>query len=164
MLRILFVWLLLNVLVFTTCIQHKADLIVLHVLLLPCRFSYFFLATFAFFIKWPPMRSCISLFLLSVIVGLSTNTLQNSAMPCRTCQFQLTTSDMFGSVLLYVNASGMFFLLLLFSLFCKSSFRSIKSTFSICLFKLSSLYFLSKILFHNYAVPLVLILCRTYSF
>ena len=32
-----------------------------------------------------------------------------------------------------------------FSLFCKSSFRSIKPTFSICLFKLYSLYFLFKI-------------------
>ena len=32
------VWLRLNILVFTTSVQHKANLIVLQVLLLPCRF------------------------------------------------------------------------------------------------------------------------------
>ena len=37
-----------------------------------------------------------------------------------------------------------FFLQLLFSLSCRSTFHSIRSTFSICLFKSSSLYFLSK--------------------
>ena len=142
MLKTLFVRLLLNVLVFITCIQPKADLVVLHVLLLPCRFSNFFLAAFPYF-KWPPMRSRIFLFLLNAIVVLLTNTLRNSGLICRMCHFFLTTSDMFGRVQFYVNISGMFFLLLLFSLFCKSSFCSIKLTFSICLFRLSSLYFLS---------------------
>ena len=107
----------------------------------------------------------IFLFLLNPIVGLLTNILRNSGLICRMCQFFLTTSNMFGSVLLYVNTSGMFFLLLFFSLFYKSSFRSIKSTFHICLFKLSSLYFLSKsFYFITCAVPLVLILCRTFIF
>ena len=46
-------------LVCASYIQHKADVIVLHVLLLPCRFSNFYLATYPSFIKWPPMRSCI---------------------------------------------------------------------------------------------------------
>ena len=78
--KTIIVWLLLNVLVFTTCIQHKADLIVVHVLLLPCRFSNFFFAIFPSFIKWPPMRSCIFLFLLNATVGLLTNTLQNSGL------------------------------------------------------------------------------------
>ena len=66
----IFVWLLLNVLVFTSCIQHKADLVVLHVLLLPCRFSNFFLAILPSFIKWPPMRSYIFLFILNATVDL----------------------------------------------------------------------------------------------
>ena len=66
MLKTLFVRLLLNVLVFITCIQPKADLVVLHVLLLPCRFTNFFLAAFPYF-KWPPMRSRIFLSLLNAI-------------------------------------------------------------------------------------------------
>ena len=116
--------------------QHKAELVVLHVLLLLCRFSNFFLANFPSFIICPPMRSCMFLFLLNAIVALLTNTLQKSRLICRMCQFFLTTSNMFGSVQLYVNNSGIFFLLLIFSLFCKILFCSIKST-SICLFKLS---------------------------
>lgn len=52
--------------------------------------------------------------------------------------------NLFGKVLLYVKISGMFFFMLIFSLFCKVSFRSVKSTLPICLFKLSSFYFLSK--------------------
>ena len=67
---------LLNVLVFTTSIQKKADLVVLQILLLP--------------------------------------------------------------------SSVMLFLLLIFPLFCKDFIRSIRSTFFICLFKLSSRYFPSK--------------------
>ena len=108
--------------IFTTYIQHKADLIVLHVLLLPCRFSNFFLATFPFFIKWPPMRPCIFLFPSNAIVGLLTNTLRNSWLSCRICQFFCTTSDMFVSILLYVNTGGMFFLRLLFHYFAKALF------------------------------------------
>ena len=123
MLKTIFVWLLLNILVFPTCIHHKADLVVLHVLLLPYRFSNFFLATLPSYIKWEPMRSCIFLFLLNATVGLLTNTLRNSGLICRMCHFFLTTYDLFGSVLVYVDTSGMFFLLLRFSLFCKSTFR-----------------------------------------
>ena len=112
-----FVWLLLNVLVFATCIRHKADLVALHVLLLPCPFSNFFLATFPSFIKLPPTRSCIFLFLLNAIVGLLKSKLRNSRLwnvPIFSYEFWY-----YGSVLLYVNTSSMIFLLLIFSLFCK---------------------------------------------
>ena len=71
----LFVWLLLNILVLFTCTQHKADLVVLQILFLPCSFSNFFLTTFQSFIKCSPMRSFIFLFLLNAVVGLLTNPL-----------------------------------------------------------------------------------------
>ena len=99
MLKTLFVCLLLNVLVFTTCMQHKADLVVLHVLLLPCRFLNFFLATFPSFIKWSLIRSCIFLFLLNAIVGLLTKTLPNSGLICRIDWFFLMTTDIFCCML-----------------------------------------------------------------
>ena len=89
------------------------------------------------------MRSSTFLFILNANVGLLTKTFQKSGLICRMCQIFLKTSDVFGSILLYVKTSGMYFLLLIFSLFCKTAFHSIKSTFSICLFKLS-LHFLSK--------------------
>ena len=108
MLKTLFVWLLLLVLVFTTCIQNKADLVVLHVLLLPYCFSHSFLATFPSFLKWSPTRSCIFLFLLNAIAGLLINTLRNSGLICRMCQFFLTTFDMFGSVLFNVTLAAYF--------------------------------------------------------
>ena len=94
------------------------------------RISNFFLATFLFFIKFQPIRSCIFSFLLNAIVGLSTNTLWNSGLICKMCHFFRATS-MFGSV----NKSLIFFLLLL------HNFVTITSTFLICLFKLPSLYF-----------------------
>ena len=144
MLKTLFVWLLLNVLIFTTCIHHKADLVVLHVFLLACHFSNFFLAAFWSFIKWPPMRSCIFLFLSNAIVDLLTNTLRNSGLICRMCQFFLTISDMFGSVLLMLTLVVCFSCCYFFHYFDKNFFPSIKPTFSICLFKLSLLCFLSK--------------------
>ena len=76
MLKIPFFWLRLIVLIFTACIQHKADFVALQALLPPCRFSNFFLATFQSFIKWPSVTSCILLFLLNAIIGLLTNTLR----------------------------------------------------------------------------------------
>ena len=60
-------------------------------------------------------------------------------------QFFLVISDMFGSVLLYVNTSSVFFLILVLSLFCKSYFRSFRLTFSVCLFKLSYYVFFPKV-------------------
>ena len=101
MLKTLFVCIPLNVLVFTTCIQYRANLVVLHVLLLPCR--VFLISSWQLFhlFKWPPLRFCIFLFLLihlNAIVGLLTNTLRNSGLICRMCQFFLTTSNMFESV------------------------------------------------------------------
>ena len=61
MLKTIFIWLQLNLLVFTSCIQqqHKPDLVLELVFLLPCYFSGFFLATIPYFFKWPSMRSCI---------------------------------------------------------------------------------------------------------
>ena len=85
------------------CMQHKADLVILQVLLLPCLFSNFFLPTFPSFMKWPSIKSCIFLFLLDAIVGLLTNTLQSSGLIRRMCKFLLIVSEMFLSVLLSVN-------------------------------------------------------------
>ena len=85
MMKTLLVWLLSNVLVFTTCIQHKADPVILQVLLLPCRFSNLILAVFPLFIKSPPRGHIFFLFLLYSIVGLLTNALQNPALICRMC-------------------------------------------------------------------------------
>ena len=78
MLKIYFVWLLLNALVFTTCTQNKAGFVALYVLLLPCRFSNFLLATFPSFIKLLPMKSS---------VWLLTNTQWKLGLICRMCQF-----------------------------------------------------------------------------
>ena len=105
MLKTLFVSLLLNVLGFTTCIQHKADLVVLQVLLFFCSFSNFLLATFLPFTKWPRMRFCIFLFLLNDITGLLANKLQKSRLICRMCQIFLTACHMFRSTLSHVNTN-----------------------------------------------------------
>ena len=86
------------------------------------RFSNFFLATFPYFIKWSLMRFCIFLFLLSAIVNLLTNTLRNSGMICRMSIFFPTTSDVFVSVLFYVNTGGMFFFCYFFHYFAKALF------------------------------------------
>ena len=85
MLKTLFVWLLLNVLVFTTCIQDKANFVVLHVLLLPCRFSSFLSATFFLY----QIATYEVLYIFISIAGLLTNTLRNSGLICRICQFFL---------------------------------------------------------------------------
>ena len=113
-------------------------------MLLPYGFSNSFLATFSSLIKLPSMKFCMFLFLLNAIVGLLTNTLWSSGLICRMCQLFLTASDMSGSVPFYVNTSGIFFLLLIFSLFFKSSFVQLSQT---CLFKLTSLYFFPKVFF-----------------
>ena len=103
---------------------------------LPSHFSNFFFATFWYFVNWPPMSCSILLFLWNTTIGLLSNTLRNSGLICSMCQIFLTIYDMFGSVQLYVNTSGMLFLLLIFSLFCKSSFCSVKS-YSNCLHYIS---------------------------
>ena len=82
------------------------------------------------------MSCSILLFLWNTTIGLLSNTLRNSGLICSMCQIFLTIYDMFGSVQLYVNTSGMLFLLLIFSLFCKSSFCSVKS-YSNCLHYIS---------------------------
>ena len=107
MLKTLFVWLHLNLLVFTTFIQHQANLVVLHVFLLSCRFSNCFLATFSSFIKWPHMRSW---FLLNATVGLLTNTLQNSGMICRMCQLLICLKAFFCMLTLVICFSCCYFL------------------------------------------------------
>ena len=87
------------------------------------------------------MRSCIFLFLSNAIVGLLTNTLRNSGLICRMCQFFLTISDMFGSVLLMLTLVVCFSCCYFFHYFEKYIFLQLSQTSP---FKLSSLYFLSK--------------------
>ena len=76
MLKTLFIWLLLNV-------------VVLQLLVLPKRFCNLCLETFLSFMKWPP-TSCTFSFLLNANVGLLTNALQNSGLICRMCQFYVS--------------------------------------------------------------------------
>ena len=92
-------------------------LAVLQALLLHFHFSNFFVGTSPSFIKWLPMRSCIFLFLLNTIVGLLTNTLWNSGITCRMCQYFLRTFDMFGSVFRLFFFACLF--VYFFCLFCQ---------------------------------------------
>ena len=79
-------------------------------------------------------------FLSNAIVYLLTNTLGKWELICRICQFFMQLLICLKVFCFMLTPSSMFFLLLFFSLICKSSLRSINSVFSICLFKLSSLY------------------------
>ena len=162
-----FICLLLNVLVFSTCIQHKADVVVLPILLLPCCFPNFFLAAFSFFIKWLCMRSFIFLFILNAVIGLLANTLGNSGLICRMCQFFYLTSDRFGSVNLYINSSSIavcFLAVIFFIILQKLSLLNWLNLLHLSIQIISIIFSSQKSLFHNCAVFLVLILRRTNSF
>ena len=160
MLKTLFVWLHLNSLVFTTFIQHKAYLVVLHVFLLSSRFSNCFLPTFSSFIKWPHMRSKIFLFLLNATAGLLRNTLQNSGMICRMCQLLICLKAFFCMLTLVICFLAVTFYIILQKHFSINQVEIHHLTNQIIFIIFSFQTFL----FHTCAVPLVLILCRTYSF
>ena len=71
MLKTVFVWLLLHVLVSTNCMRNKADLVVPQAFLSPHRVSNFFLGNISSFVKWPLMRSCIFFILLNDIADIA---------------------------------------------------------------------------------------------
>ena len=110
--------------------------------------SNLFLATFPSFIKWPQMRSSISLFLLSAIASFLIKILRNSELVCRMCHFFLRFPICLEAFYYMLTLTVWFFSwCYFFSLIYIGFFCSIKLALCICLFKLFSLYYLSNFLF-----------------
>lgn len=145
MLKTVFVWLLLHVLVFTNCMRNKADLVVPQAFLSPHRVSNFFLGNISSFVKWPLMRSCIFFILLNHIADIAE------------CAIFCLYNFLYAwDILLSVNASGMFFLLLIFSFyFLRFLFARIYLHSPVIIFSFQNIWF------NNCAVSVVFLNCRT---
>ena len=138
-LNVLFVCSLVNICVFTICVQHTDDLVELQDIDFPFSLARLFLKTFPCLTVWPPIISWRFLLRLNAIIGVAWDTPWNSVFICKIFQFLFTILDMLEGVLcisLIVKFCFSFF----FSLLLNSSFLSVLSTFLICSSRISYLY------------------------
>ena len=117
--NILFVWLLLNVVVCTICLQQRVLLLAKHGVHLPCILFVNFLLTLPFSINLVPIMSLRFLFRRKAKIGGFWNISARFGFICRRCQCFITFSFILGSVLLYLWQFLSFFCFKSCSLFCK---------------------------------------------
>ena len=129
--NILFVWLLLNVVVCSICLQQRVLLLVKHGVNLPCILFVNFLLTLPFSINLVPIMSLRFLFWRKVKIFGFWNISAIFGFMCRRCQCFITTSFILGSVLLYLGDKGIFVTVSFFFSF-KSYSLSCKLALLIC--------------------------------
>ena len=121
--NILFVWLLLNIVVYAICLQHRVLLLAKHGLHLPCILFVNFLLTLPFSMNLVPIMSRRFLFRRWAKIGGFWNISAIFGFICRRCQCFITLSFILGSILLYLSGKGIFVFFFSFkncSLSCKS--------------------------------------------
>ena len=99
------VWLVLNNIISSTCLQHRFPSLGLHGLHHPGLFCTAFLTTLLFFIILLPIKSLRFLLRLNTTIGGSLKL--NLAFNFMMFQLFLSISDILGNVLLYVITHGM---------------------------------------------------------
>ena len=129
--NILFVWLLLNVVVCTICLQHRVLLLAKHGVHLPWILFVNFLLTLPFSINLVPIMSLRFLFRRKAKIGGFWNISARFGFICRRCQCFITISFILGSVLLYLSDKGIFVAVSFFLSF-KSCSLSFKLALLIC--------------------------------
>ena len=129
--NILFVWLFLNVVVCTICLQYRALLLTKHGVHLPCILFVNFLLTLPFSINLVPIMSLRFLFRRKAKIGGFWNISARFGFMCRRCQCFITISFILGSVLLYLSDKGIFVAVSFFFAF-KSCSLSCKLALLIC--------------------------------
>ena len=106
--NILFIWLLLNIVVCTTCLQHRVLLLAKHGVYLPCILFANFLLTLTFSINLVPIMSLRFLFQWKAKTGGFWNIPARFGFICRRCQCFITISFILGSAVLNLSNKGIF--------------------------------------------------------
>ena len=106
--NILFVWLLVNVVVCTICLQHRVLLLAKHGVHLPCILFANFLLTLPFSINLVPIMFLRFLFRRKAKIGGFWNISARFGFTRRRCQCFVTISFILGSVILYLNDKEIF--------------------------------------------------------
>ena len=146
---ILLVWLLLNVVVFSICLQHRVLMLAKHGVHLPCILFANFLVNFfvPFSVNLVPIMTLRFLFRRKAEIGGFWNISARFGFMCKWCQCFITISFILGSVLLYLGNKGIFVAVSFFFSF-KSYSLSCKLALLICW----SINFLSYQRFWNWLI------------
>ena len=129
--NILFVWLLLNVVVCTICLQQRVLLLARHGVHLPCILFVNYLLAVPFSINLVPIMSLRFLFRRKAKIGGFRNISARFGFICRRCQCFITISFILGTVLLYLSDKEVFVSVSFFFSF-KSCYLSCKLALLIC--------------------------------
>ena len=122
--NILLVWLLLNVVACTICLQHRVLLLANHGVHLPCILFVNFFLTLLFSINWVQIMSLRFSFQRKAKIAGFWNISAKFWFICRWWQCFITIYFIFGSLLLYLSDKRIFVAVSLFfnfKSFCLSS-------------------------------------------